>query len=100
MIGKGERHRVVVTGLGLVTPLGNDIKTTWRNILAGQSGISRISKWENLDEMRVRYNLPDRLPSIAGEVKNCNFEEIIRERKINCTREDLKRIRQIDPFIA
>ena len=32
-------RRVVVTGLGLVTPLGSDVETTWANILAGKSGI-------------------------------------------------------------
>ncbi len=31
-------RRVVVTGLGLVTPLGGDVETTWKNILAGKSG--------------------------------------------------------------
>lgn len=51
--------RVVVTGLGAVTPLGNDLPSTWQSILAGRSGIDRItafdaSGWES---------------AIAGEVK-------------------------------
>jgi len=33
------KRRVVVTGLGLITPVGNNVDTTWKNILAGQSGI-------------------------------------------------------------
>ena len=100
MTGKGEKKRVVVTGLGLVTSLGNEAKTTWKNILGGKSGISRIRKWHDLDEIRKRYNLPDRLPLIAGEIKAFDIREILQERKENCTREDLKRIRQIDPFIG
>ena len=36
------RRRVVVTGLGLVTPLGNDVETTWNNILAGKSGAAAV----------------------------------------------------------
>ena len=33
-------RRVVVTGLGLVTPLGGDVETTWKNLIAGKSGIA------------------------------------------------------------
>ena len=34
-----EKRRVVVTGIGAVTPLGNDAETTWENVLAGKSGL-------------------------------------------------------------
>ncbi len=53
-------RRVVVTGMGLVTPLGNDLDTFWKNIISGQCGIDRISAF-------------DASPcdtQIAGEVKN------------------------------
>jgi 3-oxoacyl-[acyl-carrier-protein] synthase II len=40
------RRRVVVTGLGAVTPLGNDVATTWRAMRAGQSGASNITKFD------------------------------------------------------
>lgn len=99
MTGKGEKNRVVVTGLGVVAPLGNDVETTWRRILAGRSGISRIRKWQDLDEITTQYNLPDRFPFIAGETKDFDIRKIVEERKGNCAREDLKRIRQTDPFI-
>ena len=39
-------RRVVVTGLGLVTPLGGDVETTWANILAGKSGAGPITKFD------------------------------------------------------
>ncbi len=40
------RRRVVVTGMGGVTPLGNDIETTWTNLLAGKSGANRITAFD------------------------------------------------------
>lgn len=53
-------RRVVISGMGAVTPLGNDITTTWRALLAGQSGIRRISRFD-----------ADRLPvRIAGELRD------------------------------
>ena len=39
-------RRVVVTGLGLVTPLGADVETTWKNMLAGKSGAGQITKFD------------------------------------------------------
>ncbi|HLF71670.1 MAG TPA: beta-ketoacyl synthase N-terminal-like domain-containing protein, partial [Dehalococcoidia bacterium] len=55
-----ESRRVVVTGLGAVTPIGNDAPSTWRSVLEGRSGIAPItlfdaSEWPN---------------TIVGEVKN------------------------------
>ena len=54
-----SRRRVVVTGLGIVCPIGNTVQQAWDNALAGTSGITRISRFD-----------PSRLASqIAGEVK-------------------------------
>jgi 3-oxoacyl-[acyl-carrier-protein] synthase II len=39
-------RRVVVTGLGLVTPLGGDVETTWANLIAGKSGAGRITRFD------------------------------------------------------
>ena len=42
-------RRVVVTGIGAVTPLGGDIKTTWNNLLASKSGIRKIDRFDVSD---------------------------------------------------
>ena len=43
------KRRVVVTGLGIVSPLGNDLETTWSNILQGTSGAATITKFDASD---------------------------------------------------
>jgi 3-oxoacyl-[acyl-carrier-protein] synthase II len=54
-----NRTRVVVTGMGAITPVGNDVTTSWQNLKAGHSGIARISLFD-----------PSNLATqIAGEVK-------------------------------
>ncbi|HZP31283.1 MAG TPA: beta-ketoacyl synthase N-terminal-like domain-containing protein, partial [Acidimicrobiia bacterium] len=40
------RRRVVITGLGAVTPLGNDVATTWQNLVSGQSGAAPITQFD------------------------------------------------------
>lgn len=57
-----NERRVVVTGIGVVTPLGNDITTFWNNIKGGVSGIDRIAAFDTTD-----YDC-----KIAGEVKEFN----------------------------
>jgi 3-oxoacyl-[acyl-carrier-protein] synthase II len=42
-------RRVVITGLGAVTPLGNDVETTWRNLVAGESGAAEITAFDHSD---------------------------------------------------
>jgi len=53
-------RRVVITGLGAITPLGNNVPTAWQNLLAGQSGIDRITHFD-----AAPFDT-----QIAGEVKN------------------------------
>ena len=42
-------HKVVITGLGVVTSLGHDIETFWANLIAGQSGIQRVTRFDITD---------------------------------------------------
>ena len=78
-------RRVVVTGLGLVTPLGGDVETTWANILAGKSGAGPITKFDASDQ-KCR---------IACEVKPANHPYGFDANR----RVDHKVQRQVDPFI-
>ena len=59
------RRRVVVTGLGLISPVGNTVEETWANIVAGRSGIANITKFDAAN-FACRF---------AGEVKNFKVEE-------------------------
>ncbi len=44
-----SRRRVVVTGLGCISPVGNTVAESWANILAGKSGIDHITKFDASD---------------------------------------------------
>ncbi len=79
-------RRVVVTGLGLVTPLGGDVETTWSNILASKSGAGKIT----------RFDASDQKCHIACEVKPADHEYGFDPNK----RVDHKVQRQVDPFIV
>ncbi len=79
-------RRVVVTGLGLVTPLGGDVETSWKNLIAGESGIGPITK----------FDASDQKCTIAGEVKPADHEWGFDPDK----RVDGKIQRQVDPFIV
>ena len=78
-------RRVVVTGLGLVTPLGADVETVWANLLAGKSGAGQIT----------HFDASDYKCTIACEVKGPDHEYGFDPGK----RVDHKVQRQVDPFI-
>jgi len=81
-----KMRRVVVTGLGLVTPLGGDVETTWQNLIAGKSGIGPIT----------RFDTSDHKAKIAGEVKPKDHPYGFDPDQ----RVDNKVQRQVDPFIV
>jgi len=67
-----EKRRVVVTGVGAVTPLGNDVATSWSNLIQGKSGIGPLT----------RLN-PDDFPAkVAGEVKDFQPEKYINPKDV------------------
>jgi 3-oxoacyl-[acyl-carrier-protein] synthase II len=63
-------HRVVVTGLSAVTPVGNDLNTTWTNLIAGKSGIGPIQS----------FDATGYASSIAGEVKDFDDSDILNKK--------------------
>ena len=67
--------RVVITGLGCITPVGNDVKTFWESIIAGKHGFGEITKFD-ASELKVR---------IAGEVKDFKPEKYIEKGDIRKT---------------
>ena len=75
-----DRRRVVVTGMGLLTPLGNDVESSWAGLLEGRSGIRRI---EAFDPSRVASQ-------VAGEVRDFDASHIL----------DRKELRRTDRYIA
>ena len=74
-----SRRRVVITGLGIISPVGNSVTEAWANILAGNSGITKISRFD-----------PSRLTcQIAGEVKGFDLAQYL----------ERKEARHMDTFI-
>ena len=73
------QRRVVVTGLGVVSPVGNDVTTAWANILAGKSGVARITRF---DPAAYRSQ-------IAGEVRDFKITDYVAA----------KEVRRMDAFI-
>lgn len=74
-----SRRRVVVTGLGCVSPVGNTVEAAWANLLAGKSGIDKITK----------FDASAFSAQIAGEVKGFDLESYI----------SAKEARTMDTFI-
>ena len=74
-----SRRRVVVTGLGLVTPVGNTVAESWANLVAGRSGIANVTKFDASD-LACRF---------AGEVKGFRVEDYL----------PAKEARHMDTFI-
>lgn len=74
-----SRRRVVVTGMGMLSPLGNDVPSSWQGILAGRSGIGLLEHMD-LSAFSTRF---------GGAVKNFNVEEYL----------SAKEARKLDLFI-
>lgn len=72
-----NKRRVVVTGLGAVTPVGNDVETMWENVISGNSGIDFVTK----------VNKDDYPTKIAGEVKD--FDPLLHIERKDARRMDL-----------
>ncbi|MHA3903375.1 beta-ketoacyl-ACP synthase II [Castellaniella sp. WN] len=73
------KRRVVITGLGIVSPVGNDVQTAWDNLIHGRSGIGRVT----------RFDASVLNSQIAGEVKGFNVTDYM----------GAKEAKQMDSFI-
>ena len=62
-----EKRRVVITGMGAVTPIGNNVETFWKNVKEGKNGIGSITKFDTTD-----YKV-----KIAAEVKDFSAKELM-----------------------
>ena len=65
-------RRCVITGMGAITPVGNDIDSTWENIKKGVSGIGYITKFDTTD-FKVK---------IAGEIKNLDYDKYVEKKDL------------------
>jgi 3-oxoacyl-[acyl-carrier-protein] synthase II len=72
-VAVAEQRRVVVTGLGLVTPLGTGLEKNWHALVAGKSGIRKIDRFPNIDAFASR---------IAGQVPDFRAEDFIEPKEI------------------
>jgi len=73
------KRRVVVTGLGVITPVGNDLKTVWDNVVAGNSGIGPITHFD-ISAYTTRF---------GGSIKDFDITEYL----------SAKEAKRMDPFI-
>jgi 3-oxoacyl-[acyl-carrier-protein] synthase II len=72
-VNTAEQRRVVVTGMGLVTPLGTGVEKNWEALIAGRSGIRRVSRFSNLEAYPSQ---------IAGEVPDFSPADFIEPKEI------------------
>lgn len=72
---KDDRQRVVVTGMGAITPLGNDVATLWHHLLIGKSGIDRLV----LDD---GFDVADFRSQIAGQIKDFDATQYMSKKEV------------------
>src|SRR5574339_571 len=75
----GDRARVFVTGMGVISPVGNDIESSWKNLVEGKSGAGPIT----------RFDASDYETRFACEVKDFSLEGIL----------DRKDAKRMDRFV-
>ena len=68
-------NRVVITGLGAVTPVGNNVETFWNSLIEGKNGIGPVTS----------FDASDYKTKIAGEVKDIDFSEYVDSKTVNRT---------------
>src|SRR4051812_13264572 len=84
---ESQMRRVVVTGLGMVTPLACGVEATWRRLINGQSGISRVERFDVSD---LPSRIAGQIPRGDGSEGTYNPDEWM----------EPKEQRKVDPFIV
>jgi len=105
MSNQNGRRRVVITGMGVVTPIGNDIVAFWQSLVAGKSGVARLASFDSSDlEVQIGAEVkgfeptqrldPKLVKRTDRFVQLCLFaaDEAVRDSKIDFEREDRSRV--------
>lgn len=105
MTSESGRRRVVVTGLGAVTPVGNDVPTFWQSLLAGKSGAGRLTAFDASDlEVQIGAEVKGFEPTQRLDVKLAKrtdrftqfalwaADEAVRDAKLDFDKEDHDRV--------
>ena len=99
-----SKRRVVITGIGMVSPVGNSVKESWKNIVLGKSGVSNISKFDTKDfetKFAATVNIKVEKFLDKKEIRRVDefiqfgliaSEECVKDSKLNLDEENLNRI--------
>ncbi|MGI5959817.1 MAG: beta-ketoacyl-ACP synthase II [Massiliimalia sp.] len=96
-------NRVVITGMGVVSPVGNDLNTFWSNITAGKHGLSVIDRFDVTEsEVKVAGQVKDFDPSKAFEKKELRHTDLFTQYAVEAARQALEDagsdFKDLDPF--
>lgn len=80
---RDDSQRIVITGMGAITPVGNDLASIWSNLIAGRSGITKI---DHFDE---KFDIKEFRSQIAGVIKNFEPKDYM----------SAKEVRRFDEFM-
>jgi len=105
MSNQSGRRRVVVTGMGVVTPVGNDVPTFWQSLLAGKTGVARLASFDTSDlEVQIGAEVKGFDPTQRLDAKLVKrtdrftqyalwaADEAVRDSKIDFEKEDRSRV--------
>ena len=105
MSNQSGRRRVVVTGMGVITPVGNDVPTFWQSLLAGKSGVARLASFDTSDlEVQIGAEVKGFEPSQRLDPKLVKrtdrfvqlglwaADEAVRDSRIDFEKEDCSRV--------
>ncbi|MBN2264146.1 MAG: beta-ketoacyl-ACP synthase II, partial [Prolixibacteraceae bacterium] len=97
--------RVVITGLGAITPIGNNVETFWKNLTEGKSGIDTITKFDptpfktriaaevkSFDALQYMEKAEARKMDLFSQYAIASMEECIKDAELDLDKTDLKRI--------